>query len=228
MITLIHGDYIEASRRELNRLKDKATGKEIIMLDGAVTDETDLIQAVESSSLLSFQKLVVIESIFSKNSRNTQLIAKFTSLLAKTDGVDIILWEQKELTPSIMRKLGNTIVNRLFKVPPRIFTFLDGIRPGNASMLLPIYRSLITNEPSELVFAMLVKRIRQLIQVKDQIKPVTISPWQLSRLTMQSNSFTMEKLTGMYKKLLTIEQTLRTGVSPFTLSQQIELFIINL
>ena len=48
MITLLHGDQIETSRSEFNRLKEAATGKEIRNLDGKTIDAALLTQALES------------------------------------------------------------------------------------------------------------------------------------------------------------------------------------
>jgi hypothetical protein len=227
MITLIHGDNIEASRKEFNRLKESMKGREIRTLDGKNLDDGMLIQAVESSSLFSGNTLVVIEYLFGKIGKQTKRIAAYASILNNVQDTDIILWEDKELGPSIVKQLKG-ITNRLFAVPPQIFVFLDGIRPGNARILLPLYQSLITEEAPELVFAMLVKRIRFLIQLQDNQIPSGMSPWQINRLTTQSKSFTMEQLIALYTKLHNNEILLRTGNSPFTSSQHVELLIAGL
>jgi hypothetical protein len=227
MITLIHGDHIEASRNELNRIRDTAKDREIRALDGRTIDDGMLIQALESSSLFSVGTLVVIERLFGKIGRNTKRIAAYASILNNAKDVDVVIWEEKELGPSIVKQL-NGMTNRLFALPPQIFAFLDGIRPRNAKQLLPLYASLIKEEAPELVSAMLVKRVRLLIQLKDHQIPSGVSPWQISRLTTQTKSFTMEQLTAMYKKLHDIEVLLRTGSAPFNIRQYTELFIVNL
>ena len=75
---------------------------------------------------------------------------------------------------------------------------------------------------------MIVKRFRYLIQLSDGITPESVAPWQAARLTRQARFFTMEKLVSLYKRLATIEVAVKTGGSPFTLSQHIEQFIISL
>jgi len=227
MITLIHGDNIEASRKELNRLKVASVGQEIRSIDGRNLDDGMLMQAVESSSLFSGGTLVVIEHLFGKIGKQTKRVATYASILTKANDMDIILWEDKELGASIVKQLVGA-TNRLFAIPAKIFTVLDGIRPGNAMILLPLYRSLIIEDAPELVYAMLIKRIRFLIQLKDRQIPGGISPWQIGRLTTQSKSFTMEQLTDFYKRLHDIEVILRTGNAPFTLLQYTELLLINL
>jgi hypothetical protein len=227
MITLIHGDNIEISRREFNRFRDAAKGREIRQIDGRTVDEGMLIQAVESSSLFSGGTLVVIEHLFGKIGKNTKKVAAFAAILNTVKNVDVVLWEEKELGPSIVKQLHG-IANRLFAIPPQIFAFLDNIKPDNAKMLLPLYASLITEDAPELVFSMLIKRVRNLIQLKDHQVPAGTSPWQMNRLTTQANSFTMDQLTGMYIKLHDIEVLLRSGSAPFGLAQYTELFITSL
>ena len=61
MITLIHGDDIELSRTEFNRLKALAKGREIRVLDGRTVDESNLTQALESSSMFGTETAIFIE-----------------------------------------------------------------------------------------------------------------------------------------------------------------------
>ena len=227
MITLIHGDNIEASRKEFNRQKDNAMGREVRQLDGRSLDDGMLIQALESSSLFSGGTLVVIERLFGKIGKNTKRITAYASILNKAKDVDVVIWEEKELGPSIVKQLLS-VTNRSFMLPPQIFAFLDGVKPNNAKQLIPLYSSLIKEEAPELVFAMLIKRIRLLIQLADHQVPAGISPWQISRLTTQAKSFTMEQLIDLYKNIHDIEVLLRTGNAPFTIAQYTELMIANL
>lgn len=227
MITLIHGDNIEASRNELNRMKNMAGGREIRSIDGKNLDDGMLTQSVESSSLFSGGTLVIIEHLFGKIGKQTKRIAAYATILNNAKDMDIILWEDKELGSTIVKQLPGATI-RLFAIPPQIFAFLDGIRPGNTTFLISVYQKLIKEDAPELVFAMLSKRIRLLIQLNDHVTPVGVSPWQIGRLTTQTKSFTMEQLTDFYKKLHDIEVELRTGNAPFTLAQYTELLLINL
>jgi len=75
---------------------------------------------------------------------------------------------------------------------------------------------------------MLETRVRQLIEVKDSVMPNKMSPWQQSRLTNQGKSFTMDKLLVMHQQLIDLEYSFKTGTTPFTLSQLIIQFILEL
>lgn len=228
MITLLHGDYIEASRNELTRLKEKAQGKEVRVLDGRTIELTDLTQSLESTSLFGGDVVVVIERLFGKIGKFPKKIEQVATVIAKNSATDILLWEEKEIGATPIKHLGQDVTVRLFKLPVLIFQLLDGIRKGNAKQLVTLFSQIQQTDAPELVFSMVVKRVRQLIQIADGAKPEGVAPWQLSRLTTQTKSFTMGELLVHYAALHDAEVSIKTGVSPFTMAQHLEQFFISL
>ncbi len=229
MITLLHGDYIEASRNELHLLKEKAVGKEIRSLDGRSIETSVLIQSLESSSMFGGDLLVVIERLFGKIGRLPKKIEEYGSILARSGAsIDIIVWEDKEVGATVTKSLGKDLSTRLFKLPVIIFQLLDGIRPGNTKPLLTLFGELKKQDAPELVANMLEKRLRQLIQIADGATPEGVAPWQLGRLTTQSKSFTMGKLLQLYTQLHDAEVSIKTGVSPYSMAEHLEQCIISL
>lgn len=226
MITLLHGDYIEASRNELNRLKREAVEKEIRQLDGQSIEATTLVQSLESTSLFGVDTLVVVERLFGKLGRQQKKIEELCRILLKATG-DIVLWEDKEIGAAVIKNLGTPTI-RVFKLPVLIFQFLDGIKPGQAKTLLDVFAKLTLAEAPELVFAMLVKRLRLLIQISDGVSPAGAAGWQLTRLTTQAKSFTMSELVRLYEDLGEAEYAVKSGQSPFSLKQLLEQWILTL
>jgi DNA polymerase III delta subunit len=227
MITLLHGDNIEASREELLRLVDAAKGKELRRLDGNGLDATLLTQALESSSLFGGDTCIVVERLFGGLGKKQKMAEAYAAILKRASG-DVIVWETKELGPSILASLGTKVKAQLFKTPRVVFQFLDGLRPNEAAKLLVLYRELTKTNPAELVFAMLTKRVRQLTMLKDGVMPEGLQSWQATRLTNQAKAFTMSKLLAMHRKLLDSEYSLKTGASPFSLPQLTQQWIVSL
>ena len=229
MITLLHGDHVEISRQELTNLKQKASGKEIRALDGRTLDHAVLTQALESTSLFGGDTLVIIENLTRYNAKKTKLLDQLASIIstnAKT--ADILLWEDKELSATQINRFGKDIQLRLFKTPMVLFQFLDGLKPDSASSMLTVFQKAVEKDAPELLFTMIVRRFRQLLIVKDSGTPEGISPWQLGKLTSQVKLFTMDKLVSMYEKLLTIEYSIKSGSSPFTMKEHIEQWLVEL
>lgn len=243
MIILLHGDHIVSSRAELSRHIEEAKkeGKEIRQLDGNVVDAPSLTQALESSSLFGGTSnvpaaydgggsvLVVIEGLLTKLGKKEKQAVQLTDIIKRSEEtVDIVLWEGKEIGKLLTALLGSKSSLQLFKTPVVIFKFLDGIAPGRAPTLLSLLNESLVVDAVELLFTLLIRRVRQLIQLRDNVTPEGLVSWQAGRLTSQAKLFTMDKLLSMEKNLLDIDISIKTGTSPFPLAQQMELFIIDL
>jgi len=230
MITLLHGNYIEASRNELNNLKGNDPDIEIRILNGATLNETSLVQALEANPIIAKKKTIIIENLFSQAAKKSpKNFEKFLARLCPAaHDCQIILWENREITAAALKNLGKEVRIQLFKLPVKIFQFLDNLKPDNSAYLLDTLRMVLTTEPAEVVLALLVRRIRQLMMLLDQISLKDLSSWQLSRLTNQAKYFTLEKLKLAEKKLLKAEYNFKTGNTPFNLRQLVEQFIIDL
>ncbi|EKD67203.1 MAG: hypothetical protein ACD_48C00543G0003 [uncultured bacterium] len=226
MITLIHGDDIDASRQALNTFKKEAKSKELRQLDGRSVDATMLTQTLESGSLFGKEYVVIIENLFGKLGKKIKIIESLSTILRKSNS-QIILWENKELSATVIKSLGK-VDGKLFKTPIILFQFLDSIVPGRKSNALILFQKLETTQPVEIVFMMLFRRIRQLLIVISGSSPEGLQPWQTSRLRTQAKMFSQEKLLDLYRTLLDIEYSIKSGASPFSLGSHIRQFLISL
>lgn len=228
MKLLLHGEHIENSRNEFIRLKNADSTNEIRDLNGKQTDETALVQALESNSLFSAQVVVCIENLFSPLGKKTKTAERFASAIKNADSnMTILLWEQKEIGKEILSLLEPSVSVRLFAYPKVIFSFLDSLRPGNAKQTLELLDELLATEHEALVWSMTVSRIRVLVEIKDNVPPERMSSWQLSRLTNQARSFTMNKLLDMYTSFLNMEYSFKNGTSPYSLADGIRQIVVS-
>ncbi len=228
MITLLHGEDTRKSRDELNRLKLAATGKEIRHLEGKSLEERDLIQALSSSSLFEEDRVVIIENLFSglgKKIKKSQQLA--TIVKDEGSGIQIILWEDKEIGKTAINALGS-ITQRLFPLPTIIFQFLDNLSPGKTNQVISLYEQLVNQEAPDLVHAMMVKRIKHLLLLKSGGQLEGQQAWQLTRLTNQSRPFTLERLISLYQSLKRLEYHRNSGQGVFDLREATEMVLINL
>ena len=132
MITILHGQNLVASRKELQRIKDDFRG-EIISLDGKNLTETDFIQATSSNSMFSTNRLVVIEG------------------LPKVDLIDVtsnlVIWEDKKVV------CPKGIKNLEFKIPQTIWNFLD-------NMTVPNFRAALKDNDIQFIFIMMARQYK--------------------------------------------------------------------
>ena len=231
MIILLHGDNTTASRQELMRRVEEAkkSGKEIRKLDGNATDAPGLTQAIQSASLFGGSVFVVIEGLLAKFGKKEKQAGELTDIIKKSvDSADIILLEGKLIGKTLTGLLGEKSEVQIFQTPVVIFKFLDAIGPGRSASSISLLREALALDHSELIFSLLVRRVRQLNMLRDGVTPDGLQGWQAGRLTTQAKSFTMDRLLAMEKRLLAIDISIKDGSSPFSLVQQLELFFVDL
>ncbi len=228
MLTLLHGDNITESRKALTDLKSKAVGKEVRELDGKKLELSDLHQALESSSLFGSDTVVIIERLFAGLGRKKKAAEEVLGIIVEAStSVDIILWEDKEVSKASIDKLGPKKVVLPFKVSSTLFTFLDAIHPTRVKENLLLLDKALEHEAVELVYFMVVKRIRQLLVITSGGTLGSISPWQYGRLTTQARGFTMVQLSNIYESLLEKEYALKSGNTQFSFRQLLEQIFIG-
>lgn len=230
MIYLFHGDNQVASRKKLTDLiaQAKREKKEVIALNGLKVNLTQVLSALESSSLFGQEKLVVIENLFSRpKSKEKEVIIKY--LKKKSVVPEMIFWEKKTIPGTTLRWLPKNWQIQLFKTSAIIFRFLDSLRPGNTKQMLTLLKESIEKDSPEMIFYMLARQIRLLILAKDSGRRGLFgAPWQINKLLNQANYFTLEQLINLYQKLLAIDIDIKTGRSFMPLDWHLDLLTASL
>lgn len=227
MITILHGNNIPASRLELQKVKETSGASDIRQLDGRALDPTSMSQALSSQSMVSDSVVVIIERLIEQHMKKPKVLQTYINILVEAQRhVQIILWEQREITPTLIGKLSAT--SKLFNIPSVVFRFLDSLQPGNIRFSLELFHQTIESEKVELVFSMIVKRIRQLLMIKYAEVPDGLAAWQVGKLNQQAKGFTQQQLHAVHTQLLDTDMGIKTGNSPFSLTQHIEQILFDL
>lgn len=229
MITLIHGDDIVTSRKKLEEEKNQVGVKEIITLDGRKITLSDLVLACDTRSFLAEKKIILIENLFSGGI--TKEKPKLLSYLGKTDlSYPVIIWEDREIEKQAVKKYFIRAKEILCQPPQLLFRFLDsvGLQPPN--QLLSLFHAVLTQREVELIYVLLLRKFRQLIVACDLGRGglSELSVWQVERLLCQSRYFTGEKLISLYRQLLSFDYKIKTGQTPYSLSQLLDIFLTTL
>lgn len=231
MLHLFHGDHVCQSRKELGTWREKYTDREIVNLDGKTATITDLIQATESASLFGTMRLVIVENIFSKQfARKSKEMEKLVAFLKHIPPeIQLIFWEEKELSKNIIRQLPRSADVALFNPQRQIFALVESMRPGNSSQSLELFHRCLKNDSAELVFAMIVRQLRLMIMNKDVGKGIPdLSGWQITKISDQAHFFTSGQLLRLYRKMLEIDIAIKTGNTVYDLTGSLELFLIDI
>ena len=208
---ILHGEDANKSYGRLTGLTEELKSKnfEIVTRDAAEIDITILRQEVGSSGLFGSSKCFVIKNLISgtKSKNKDNLI----DVLNQTTDHEIILWENKALTATILKKFPNA-KNEVFTISPVIFKFLDSLRPLNTRNILLAWKKLLADgtEP-EFAFAMIVRQIKNLVQAKSDVSFIKLAPYPASLINHQASYFTLDHLLDLYKRLYDIDIKIKTG-----------------
>ncbi|MBI2028888.1 hypothetical protein HYT02_00530 [Candidatus Gottesmanbacteria bacterium] len=225
MNILLHGDDVAKSRDALSILRFDRD--EVITFDGKSANLGEIKQACESISLFGEKRVVIIENLFSRLTKNE--LKEIISYLSSIDtNYDIIIWEGKLLTKTAIGKLGKKWQAKEFSLPKVIFTLMESVRPkNNVKMLELLQKAKELKVGNEFIFLMLVRQIRMLILAKD--KGLGDMPfWMAGKFEKQAEYFKIDQLLLMYKKLLAIDIRQKTGAGAFDLGGELDLLFATL
>lgn len=228
MLIIIHGEDTVSTRKALEQEKLKDIAPEVIFFNGKDLELSDLVTACQSVSLLPNPKIIIIENLFSSGMNKTKEILLSYLNQIRTEN-KIILWEKSEITKTNIKKyLMNA--REIFCNPPLVlFKFLDSLGFNKASML-SLFHSILRQREAELIYSMILRQIRMLIIFKDLGAKgfKLMQSWQIRKLEKQSALFTIEKLVKYYRQLLAIDFQVKNGLTPFKLSELLDIFLISL
>ena len=229
MITIIHGNDITTSRNFYIELRKKTANYELI--DGKNLDFDTLFRTFEGNSLFTNEKNIYIENFFSNIKSNSIEFKKITDYLNKNKNINLLFWETKVLTKTQASSIKSAQVKE-FSYPQVLFVFLDSFKPQNLSSI-KLFHQLNKTMEAELIFYMIVRQLRLMIAVleegKNEIDEIKrLAPWQLSKLRSQGGHFGKNKLLDLYKKLYLIDYQTKYGLTPLSLSTNIDIFLSDL
>lgn len=214
MITIFHGDNYVLSRRALNQSLTKTPER----FEAQNLTEETLTQALESNPLFQTPKLFVINNLLTLPC--SQLKEKLIKIVINNSASEIYLWEKKTLSPAIKKQFAKAVIKE-FKLPASLFNFLDTFEIKN-------FHQALINNPAELIFYLLHRRISQLIQTLDDPASLKAAPWQIGKLKSQAKKYSLDQLLDFHQKLLTLDEQLKTSQSVLSLAGCLDLLLLEL
>lgn len=222
---ILHGDEQVKSRRRLQEiiLEAKSKGWDVTRLDGTGISRGDLLTSARNKAFFSENRLVVIENLFSGNSKTVDALDE----AATYDGVALVVWERKKIDGRILRKFEKNFKCELFKIPQAIFSFLDSLVPGNARASLKLLAK-VTSAEIEFLLYMIAQRARQLIHLKESPDSLTLAGWQKGKLSSQAKKWDTGELEGLHSQLLELDRQNKRSQLPENLASSLDLLVASL
>lgn len=234
MITILHGENTEESRTKRFELVQQAKkdSKEIVYLEGKNADLEHLIGSLETASLFSDTRLVVIDGLIASLRKGKKRDEIISYLKKGAFDADLLLWEPKGVARNIisLKRFKHVSVEEC-KLPTTIFAFVDALGTTNTAGTLSYFDTAVKTTAPEVVFSMIVRQFRLMIGLTLDAsisETKRLAPWQRGKLIKQAEGIGKNPLISHYKQLLTIDYLLKTGRSSIDLTKHIQKFIITL
>lgn len=167
-----------------------------------------------------------MENLFSrKKSKEVEQIWLY--LKNYTGEIDIILWEKKAIGKILQRNLPTKTTIKEFKTPAIIFKLVEQLDPQNKAIALNTLENCLLKESAEFIFAMIIRQIRILLQLKLG-QTIAGAPWIIGKLKSQAGKFSQAQLEKAYTKLYKIDKQIKTGATPMDLDWHLSFWLANL
>lgn len=188
MIFIFHGDNVKTSRLSLNQALQKVKSSDILRLNQKEIEIGLINNFLNSPSLISLKKVLVLGNLFSLHPSTRTKIAKI--LVDHPQDCHIFIWHHKTLTPTQLKTFPNARAQN-FPLSKILFTCLSAVKPKNIQTLIPLYQQLLQKEPYDLFLYLLKNNLKR----------------QISTFSR----FPTSKLKSAYLKLIKLDYLNKTG-----------------
>lgn len=220
-IIVLHGDNILKARLRLQKFVEtaKTRGWKVERIDSEA--KLSLPEVLTNQTIFPSERLFIVEGTATlKKSDLNWLKGNHQSYKG-----NLVIYQEGLIPQTFFRQIPEPEKVEEFKLPRRIFEFLQSFFPGNGERCLEILHSLDKNEAPELVFALLCRHLRDLYWVRVDSLSIAYPAWRVSKLTKQAKLFSSWHLKKMIAALSDIDVSLKSGRGQVLAS--LDLFILT-
>lgn len=204
MLTIFHGDNLFDSRAALDQALSSHPNNEILRLENKEISPELVSQFLDSPSLFSTPKTLVLLNPFSLIKTQFTKVEK----LINTTAVDCFLWQDKLLTLAQLKSFPKAKV-QMFRLPNYLFSSLNAIKPGSFSRFLPLFQKTLATQPYDLYLYLLKNHLRR-------------------QLLQKTSGFTTAQVKTSYLQLIDLDYQTKTGQLPIPKEVALERIFFSL
>ncbi len=230
---ILHGENTLASRSRLTALIDQAKGsqKEVVRSEAKELDIPKLEILLGSDSLFGTTRLVIVDGLLSlpPSKKKDQLIERLI-ILGGTNS-DLILWEPKNSHAATLKKFSQASIE-IFKPTKTLFRWLDSLagnlKPEHKKIPLKLLNETLAQDDPFLVFTLLIRQVRLLIQAKEGSTPTGAAPFMIGKLRHQASTFSLDQLLSIHHQLLSLDLSQKTSSPGLPLEEELALLVAKM
>lgn len=226
MVYVITGEDTVLSRKKLSELLEGS--QDITRVDGEKELLSNILTTLESNSLFSKKRAVVIENFLKV--RPLESFLEQTLKFVKDQDTDVFLWDEGEVDLKSKTMLKN-VKTFSFSFPKYYYQFLDSFSPSSNDSA-SLFRDVLKTLSPEQVLYGLIKRVKQLLVIKsggwqDFSDFRRMQSWQISKLTKQADRWTLLELKSTFVKLAELDEKIKTGGLALDLPSHLDILLLS-
>lgn len=214
-ISLIHGQDINKSYEKFRSVIDSSKSKGFEIVNIKNPKEIVRISLFEEKTVFVLDKPAKVKPNDWKWLKSAS--SKYNS--------NLLIFYEGDAPATITRNLPKDIKLEKFDLPKILFTFLDSFYPKNSKTILRLLNDLVQNEPIELVFHLLSRRIRDLYWIIEDEASLPMQPWQKKRLLNIASKYSKKDIKNIINKLSEID--IKSKTSSNDLKSLLDIFILE-
>lgn len=186
MIYIFHGNHTAQSYNEFSELLSNYKLHEKFHQNSKNLDIDSLNRFINTPSLFSETKVVIIENLFSLLKPQLDPVSK---LINSRPNLDYLFWQDKKIEAAKLKLFPSSTV-KFFVLPKALFSTLDSIRPQNKSDFLKKYQNLISTLPFELILFWLKNHLRRQLTTYSKFSSTSLKEAYLNLIELDFRSKT--------------------------------------
>lgn len=186
MIYIFHGDNSTQSYPAFSALVDSHQSSEKYRQSGKNIDPDSLDRFLNTPSLFSENKVIILENLFSQLKTQLDKIIKLINLHPE---FDYFIWQDKKIEATKLKSFPRSDI-KLFSLPEVLFSCLNLISPHRQKEFIQKYQILIQNMPFELVLFWFKNTLRRQLTTYSKFSAENLKKAYLSLIQLDYQSKT--------------------------------------
>ncbi|MDO5561412.1 MAG: hypothetical protein Q4G02_01410 [bacterium] len=223
-VTVFHGEDVITSDQALTDLivAAKKNGTTVTRLEGKSLTVPEFLAATGQDDFFASKKIIVINRFFARP--KSKIRDQLLQLILDSEA-EVILWENKKLTPANEKVLLGA-AKKHFPLSEKIWAFLNSFAVDNQSAtFVTLYEQTLAQNDALYILAMLIWQVQQLLDIKENT--FAGAPFTKKRLQTQSEKFTFAQLANWHQRLLDLDYRAKSGGLRLDLGQELLLVLLS-
>lgn len=219
-IIILHGDDTLKSYARLTKFVDVARERswEVAYIDDSSQSFAEILSL---PSLFGGERFFILKDIKKLGKKELEwLKEKYSDLLG-----NLIIYSDKVLNATTLKSFPRDTKVEEFKLPVLLWSFLDGLVPGNCTREVSVLHKVIEKQPVEFVFTLVARHFKELYWVKVDADSCGFPFWKVNKLKSQASKFSVEELKQLINQFSEIDIKVKT--SKAELLSELDLLIIK-